>query len=160
MTESSECGRKYLWPILRYYFASSWRLSGKPWKLFFRIHSAVGTFNITPVILFGTTLYLCHFWYLVSSHITAFWHTTLFPEDKRKPQTRPCTLYSDLLHKPVRNVTVMPMHLISCKKVIDIFKCHNMHKLLLYRMTNTVRLYVYLLTSANIPVFSGVCLEM
>jgi len=33
VTESAECGRKYLWPILRYYFASSWRLGGKPYKL-------------------------------------------------------------------------------------------------------------------------------
>ena len=36
MTENAECGRKYLWPILRYYFASSWRLGGKPWKLLSR----------------------------------------------------------------------------------------------------------------------------
>ena len=46
------------------------------------------------------------------------------------------------------------------KKLIYSFKCHSTHKLMLHRITNTVRFCVYLFASANIPVFGGVCLEM
>lgn len=56
MTENAEYRRKYLWSILRYYLASSWRLGGKPWKLLS---------GYTPRLVLVTS----HLWYCLVPHV-------------------------------------------------------------------------------------------
>jgi hypothetical protein len=72
-----------------------------------------------------------------------------FPSNNLEVRNNHQALYSDGLQILVTYVTVMPIHLVSLE-FINIFKYHCTQKLMLHQMTNTVHLYVYLLTTANI----------